>query len=106
MFFFTADVSRNSLAVGATSAGVYVNPTLTALYPTLNVDATCNWWGAANGPKGLPGVTATGSGSLVSTGADFSPWLKSANLSGRCKDRDNHEDEHDNDNHHWGHDDN
>lgn len=48
---------------------------------TINsLNATCNWWGAANGP----GPVATGSGSNVTTNVAFSPWLTSANLSGSC----------------------
>ncbi len=47
---------------------------------TGNVDATCNWWGAANGP----GSVGPGSGSLVTTGVTFTPWLTSTNLNGVC----------------------
>lgn len=96
IFFFTGDVSRNSLAVGSTAVGIAVATPLTTLYPTLNVDGTCNWWGHKSGP----GSVGTGSGSLVGPGVDFKPWLKSANLNSRCGGRE----DHDNDNHHWGHD--
>ena len=44
------------------------------------VDATCNWWGAANGP----GPVGTGSGDRVSTNVIFSPWLTTADLNGPC----------------------
>lgn len=45
------------------------------------VDATCNWWGAANGP----GPVGTGSGDPVSTGVTFQPWLTTSDLvSGPC----------------------
>jgi hypothetical protein len=48
---------------------------------TLPVDATCNWWGAANGP----GPVGPGSGDKVSTGVTFAPWLtSSSNLNGPC----------------------
>jgi len=42
--------------------------------------AECNWYGAANGPAGAGG----GSGTPVSTGVDFNPWLLSDNLNGPC----------------------
>jgi uncharacterized repeat protein (TIGR01451 family) len=46
-----------------------------------NVDATCNWWGSASGP----GPVGPGTGSPVTTGVDFAPWLPSANLDGPCE---------------------
>jgi hypothetical protein len=45
---------------------------------TLN--AECNWYGAANGPSGV----GSGSGTPVSTGVDFNPWLLSDDLDGPC----------------------
>lgn len=42
--------------------------------------ATCNWWGASNGP----GLVGTGSGSRVSTNVTFAPWLVTSNLNGSC----------------------
>jgi parallel beta-helix repeat protein len=63
-------LSRNNLAnntgVTNTAAG------------TLN--AECNWYGAANGPSGA----GSGSGTPVSTGVDFNPWLLSDDLNGPC----------------------
>ncbi len=100
VFFFTGDVSRNSLAVSPSAYGIAVHPALTALYPTLNVDGTCNWWGASNGP----GPVGTGSGSKVSTNVDYKPWLKSRHLDWRCGSKDHHN-HHDDDNRHWDHDD-
>lgn len=47
---------------------------------TFSANATCNWWGAANGP----GPIGPGSGDKVSTNVTFSPWLKSSNLNGKC----------------------
>ncbi|MDO8624149.1 MAG: hypothetical protein Q7R54_02225 [bacterium] len=44
------------------------------------VDGTCNWWGAANGP----GPIASGSGSPVTSGVAFEPWLTSSDLTGPC----------------------
>jgi hypothetical protein len=43
-------------------------------YATGTVDATENWWGAADGPSG----EGSGSGDAVSAGVDFSPFLTSA----------------------------
>jgi hypothetical protein len=99
-FFFTADVNRNSLAVGSTAYGIAVHPALTNQYTSLSVDGECNWWGASNGPS----LVGTGSGSHVTAGVDFSPWLKSSNLNGRCGDSDhNDNDKHDGDcnDHNW-----
>ena len=94
-FFFTANVNRNSLDVGSSAAGIFVDKKLTDRYPSLEVDGTCNWWGAANGPVGVFGAVATGSGSGVNLGVDFNPWLKSSNLNGKCNQKDH---EHDDDN--------
>jgi hypothetical protein len=87
-FFFTGAVNNNNLGVTGANYGIAVHPTLTTQYPSLSVDGECNWWGASNGP----GAVATGSGSLVTTGVDYKPWLKSANLGKDCDD-----------NHHHGH---
>lgn len=89
-FFFTVTINRNDINVGPVAFGVAVNPALTAAYPSLSVDAECNYWGSNNGP----GLIASGSGSLVGSGVDYSPWLKSSNLDGKCgnkwgKDKDN-----------------
>jgi hypothetical protein len=93
-FFFTAKVNRNNLAVGSNAYGIAVNPALTNQYSSLSVDGECNWWGASNGP----GSVGSGSGSMVSAGVDFQPWLKSANLNGRCGDQKNNDhDQHDGD---------
>jgi hypothetical protein len=78
-FFFTGSVEGNSLAVG-TGYGIAVHPALTAQYPSLSVEGDCNWWGAASGP----GSIGTGSGSLVTAGVDFGPWLKKDKLKKDC----------------------
>ena len=44
------------------------------------VDATNNWWGAANGP----GPVGPGSGDKVSIGVTFKPWLRSPNRNSPC----------------------
>jgi hypothetical protein len=87
-FFFTGAVNNNNLNVTNTGHGIALHPTLATQYPSLSVDGECNWWGASNGP----GAVAAGSGSLVSTGVDYKPWLKSSNLGKNCDD-----------NHHYGH---
>lgn len=92
-FFFTAKVNRNSLDVSNSTYGIAVEPSLVSAYPSLQVDGECNWWGHKSGP----GAIASGSGSLVGPGVDYSPWLKSSNLDGRCGDR---HDESDDDDHH------
>ncbi len=43
-----------------------------------DIDATCNWWGAADGPS------PTGSGDPVSPGVDFTPWLIAPAPAGAC----------------------
>lgn len=102
-FFFLANVSRNSLDVGSAAAGIYVDPALTSTYVGLKATGTCNWWGKADGPQGIPPAVASGTGSLVSLGVDFNPWLKSSDLSGKCGNDDHHDDndhhvDHENDN--------
>jgi hypothetical protein len=62
---------------------------------SFNVDATCNWWGAANGP----GPVGPGSGDKVTTGVTFISWLKSTNLNGKCGDKDHHDNDGGNDEH-------
>jgi len=86
-FFFTSEVNRNNVAVGATSYGVAVHPTLAAQYPSLNVDAECNWWGNKSGA----GAISTGTGSLVSSNVDYKPALKSARLNSDCGNKDHHD---------------
>lgn len=58
----TATIHLNSI-VGNTLFGVN-NQTVAT------IDATCNWWGAANGP----GPVGPGSGDKVSTNVTFAPW--------------------------------
>ncbi len=96
VFFFTGAVNQNSLDVSSTAYGIAVHPALTTLYSTLSVDGTCNWWGARSGP----GPVGPGTGSLVSLGVDFKPWLRSANSNGhgQCGDKDR-----DYNDHHSGH---
>ncbi len=44
------------------------------------VDATCNWWGASDGPSGA----GPGSGDTVGPAVNFSSWLVSSDLNGPC----------------------
>ena len=67
--FANVDINRNSI-VGNVSFGV---SSQTAAPVT---DATCNWWGAADGP----GPVGPGSGDTVSTDVDFEPWLTGNDL--------------------------
>ena len=85
-FYFTAEVNQNSLNIGS-GYGLAVHPSLTARYPSLNVDGECNWWGASSGPSAV----GSGFGSKVSAGVDFTPWLKSSNLNKSCGDHDHHD---------------
>ena len=61
-------VNRNAFTTDA-SDGISVNPATTG---TLN--GTCNWWGAASGPSDA----GPGSGTGVTSGVTFSPWLTAA----------------------------
>lgn len=81
-FFFTAEVNRNNLAVGAGAYGIAVHPALTAVYSSLKLEGECNWWGDASGP----GALASGLGSLVTAGVDYQPWLNSDKLNRSCHD--------------------
>jgi hypothetical protein len=47
---------------------------------SLNADATCNWWGAANGP----GPVGPGSGDKVTTNVTYKPWLTEPAPDGAC----------------------
>ena len=57
--------------------GVYIGDT-----DVFDVDATCNWWGAADGP----GPVGSGSGDMVSTDVDYAPFLTGSDLDGLCSD--------------------
>ena len=67
------DINRNNLSSNP-SAGI------NAVMPYETHDGTCNWWGAADGPS----LAGPGSGSKVTTGVTFSPWLYTSDLSGPC----------------------
>lgn len=44
------------------------------------IDATCNWWGVANGPSGV----GPGEGDPVTSNASFRPWRTGGNVSAPC----------------------
>ncbi|MBU2668372.1 right-handed parallel beta-helix repeat-containing protein [Actinoplanes bogorensis] len=68
----TVQVNRNSLT-GNTAYGV-----VTTGSP---VNATCNWWGAINGP----GAVASGRGDKVSANVTYQPWLRLPGLTVLCR---------------------
>ena len=70
----TIHINRNAITNNSTE-GVS-----NLLSPSDDIDATCNWWGAADGP----GPVGPGSGDNVSNDADFSNWLFTSNLDGPC----------------------
>ncbi len=43
-----------------------------------DIDATCNWWGSADGPS------PTGSGDAVTAGVEYVPWLVAPAPGGAC----------------------
>ena len=69
----TIAIHRNSIT-NSSAFGVHNDE------PAGTINATCNWYGAANGP----GPVGFGSGDKVSTGVTFSPWLTSPDLNGPC----------------------
>ena len=92
----TVVANRNSLT-GNTAFGVN---NLSAF----NVNATNNWWGAANGP----GPVGTGSGDKVTTNVTYAPWLRNANGAscgegGDTSDRDGQDGHDGHDGHDRGH---
>ena len=91
-FFFLANISRNSLDVGSAAAGIFVNPDLSSAYAGLSANGTCNWWGKSDGPRGYAPLVTSGTGSVVTAGVDFNPWLKSSDLNGKCGNDDHHDD--------------
>jgi hypothetical protein len=74
--FSTGHVNYNNLDVTIADYGIAVQPTLTGP----DVDGTCNWWGAPNGP----GPVGLGAGAMVSPKVDYIPWLIAPAPSGAC----------------------
>jgi hypothetical protein len=68
------EVHYNNIT-GSTNYGLQVDAAVTEI-----VDATCNWWGAADGPSGA----GPGSGDAVTGGALFDPWLLGPAPDGPC----------------------
>lgn len=69
----TITLNRNSVATDS-EYGIGVIGTSTT------VDATCNWWGAADGP----GAVGPGAGSPVTANIDYATWLTTSDLNGSC----------------------
>jgi len=67
-----SDVSQN-LFRNSMSAGVQVHTD-----DTYTVDASANFWDASDGPLGINGSTAVGSGTPVSDNVIYSPWYAEA----------------------------
>ena len=67
-------VNRNAFTTDA-SDGISLDPATTG-----TINGTCNWWGAASGPSNA----GPGSGTGVTAGATFNPWLITSNLNGAC----------------------
>ncbi|WP_413585456.1 nitrous oxide reductase family maturation protein NosD [Bdellovibrio sp. HCB274] len=75
------NVNRNHIT-GSATAGLYVEGGATPA----TFSATCNWWGAASGPRN-EAFNRAGRGDAVTgkiTGPQFDPWLRTANLDGDC----------------------
>ena len=67
-------VNRNAFTTDA-SDGISLDPATTG-----TINGTCNWWGAASGPSNA----GPGSGTGITAGATFNPWLITSNLNGAC----------------------
>ncbi len=73
------DASDTS-AVQAHLNNITGNPDAGVVSTAPLVNATCNWWGAANGP----GPVGPGSGDKGSTNVTFTPWLIAPAPAGPC----------------------
>jgi hypothetical protein len=71
----TVLVNRNTIT-GNTTYGVFNGSA-----PAPATNATCNWWGALNGP----GPVGPGRGDKISTGVTYRPWLLLPNLAVVCR---------------------
>jgi hypothetical protein len=78
--FATGHVNQNNLDVTILNFGIAVDPALSAAFPTLSVDGTCNWWGDPSGP----GPVGPGAGARVSPNVAFIPWLLAPAPGGAC----------------------
>jgi len=65
-------INRNNLAGNAFG--------IVSVFAYEEAGGTCNWWGDASGP----GPAGPGSGSGVSAGVDFAPYLSTSDLDGLC----------------------
>ncbi|BDE07441.1 hypothetical protein WPS_27170 [Vulcanimicrobium alpinum] len=73
-------VANRNILTGNSTAGVNN-------LSSIQVDATCNWWGAKDGP----GPIGPGSGDKVTANVTFSPWLRSTDLDHPCNAQDESE---------------
>ncbi len=62
--------------VDGTTYGGLINMTSN----TVPITATCNWWGAVDGPSG----SGSGSGDAVTDYVKYLPWLVTSDLNGSC----------------------
>ena len=70
----SVEAHRNNVSGNSSGIGIQNDST------SMVANATCNWWGAANGP----GPVGPGSGDKVTAGVIFAPWLISSDLNGSC----------------------
>lgn len=68
-----ASASINDSIITGNGAGISNTSAVT-------VDATCNFWGTANGPSGV----GSGGGDSVSAGVTYSPWRLSSAADAQC----------------------
>ena len=69
--FASVAVNNNNFNVGTQAYGIALHPSLLAVAGSNEVNGTCNWWGASNGP----GPVGPGAGAQVTPNVDYSPWL-------------------------------
>jgi len=79
--------NSNGVMVNSSADGVLVNNNAISgntagaeNTDSAELNATCNWWGNADGPSG----NGPGSGDTVSMNATFQPWLTTSDLNGPC----------------------
>jgi hypothetical protein len=77
---FTVNLTASNNAITGNTVLGAGNATPGSPYNS-TVNASCNWWGAANGP----GPVGPGSGDHISTGVTYpGGWLVTSNLAGPC----------------------
>jgi hypothetical protein len=78
---FVDDQQRNGLGPVSVERNAFGGNTVlgVALAGVPALDATCNWWGASDGPR-----SGGGSGDAAASAATVTPFLTSDTLDGRC----------------------